>query len=386
MNRSTLLLFLSLLFSCQRALAFEKYFQGAYLNILSEKIHTLSVKMGPNTLFKGDQIIKKLCPVPKKECDIKLDEYYFLTELKDKSCYSKKKDETCIISGYIVAQLLKERLLKKMPIEGYKTDTRSLSSVGYKWGRLYNREGDFNTLTGSKRAGSYYSPGFPLIFGQTSIVEGKYKRDEWGNIEKPRGLKIINPFENDSLEMWYQSEWVYDNIYPVDKGGFTLKKEFDCSKIKINTKDYKYFDFKDDSTNFDITKINTICHELTYKIFKSENGVLYTYIKSNFYDSEFEHSPEYITEETRDTNIGIPAAEYQKLPSVVAAFEERELFPDPQNPEKYINYVLFQEIENSDNEEQKWNKSRGFRFLRHFPLKDADQGKLRKIKPVLEFH
>tara|TARA_R110000868_G_scaffold127493_6_gene335206 strand:+ start:6787 stop:7959 length:1173 start_codon:yes stop_codon:yes gene_type:complete len=382
MNRFKLIIMFTLLLISKTSIAFEKYFQGAYISITSEILHTYSVEMGPNTLFRGDQIVKKLCPLPKKECDIKPDEYYFLTELEDKSCFSKDKKQKCIISGYIVAEVLKERLLKEMPIEDYKKDFRSLSNIGYKWGRLYNRTGDFKTLTGSKKTKGYYSPDFPMIFGSSGEIEGKYERNDGGNIIIPRTLRIPNLFENDSLEMWYTSAWVYNNIDPVDKGGFTLKKDFDCSKIKTNTKNYKYFEFKDDPNNFDITKINTICHDLTFKIFKAEKGLLHAYIKSNFYDSEFEHSPEYITEETRDTNIGIPAAEYQKLPSIVATFEEKELFPDPQNPEKLINYILSQDVVNFHDEAQAWNKSRGFLFLRHFPLKDADQGKLRKVEKI----
>ncbi|MFX3675829.1 MAG: hypothetical protein ACN6I6_02230 [bacterium] len=366
-------------------MAFERYFQRSYLLMTRERTHKLSKSGAVATLFTGEDIVKKLCPLTQKGCDIKSGEYYFLTELKDKSCFSKDKKEKCVISGYLVVEVLKDRLLKEMPVEGYRNDSRSLDDIGYTWGRLYNTTGDYKALTGSEKMQYYHSPYFSLIFGHRGESGASHNSGSSESIIAPKVFKIFNPFDNDPLEMWYYSLWVLENIFPVDKGGFTLKKDFDCSKIKTNTKNYKYFEFKDDPRNFDITKINTICHDLTFKIFKAEKGLLHAYIKSNFYDSEFEHSPEYITEETRDTNIGIPADEYQKLPSVIATFEEKDLFPDPEKPEKLINYIVSQEVEGFHNEEEEWIKTRGLRFKRHFPLKDADQSKLRKIKPVPVF-
>ncbi|MFX3675830.1 MAG: hypothetical protein ACN6I6_02235 [bacterium] len=373
-------------------MAFEKYFQGFLIRLGGEALHRFTQEgtdeVRPHTLFKGEEIIKKICPLNDKACSIMLNEYYYFTELLNESCFVE--NEKCIISGYIVAELRKDVLLKKMPFEGYKKDSRLLSSIGYVWGRLYNRDGGYVEITKpSKHAGTMIGPvSFVEIYAEKGKVKvGEYdpnKRDYFNNLIPPSFLKLVNPFENDKLEMWFNAYWTtrpYSTVHHIDKGTFVLKKKFECSKIKLTFKKYKYFNSKrEEEVNLD--NFAKDCHDRTFKIVKAEEGLLYTVIKSSVFEEGFDPEAENMPVKTEDyARLKIKLDEYKKLPNVIAVFNEKELFPDANNSQKNIKYLQNQEEENYSAEHIEWRKKqvKDFTFLGgYLPIKDVDQSSIKK--------
>tara|TARA_R110000868_G_scaffold248282_22_gene504750 strand:- start:18954 stop:20123 length:1170 start_codon:yes stop_codon:yes gene_type:complete len=389
MSMNKLILFITLTIVSNNCFAFEKYFKGFIIYIGSEDLHRLTQEGRPHTLFSGDQIIKKICPSDKKECSIKPDEFYYFTELLDKSCLVE--DEKCIISGYIVAELRKDVLLKKMSLDGYDNDTRGLASVGYIWGRIYNKEGSFIEITEpTKLAGNILGPvSFVELYAEKGAYKGRVydpqKRNSFNNLNKPNFLKLSNPFENDSLEMWFNASWTtwpYNTVHHVDKGTFILKKNFDCSKIKLNAKNYKYFK-SGRPDEVDLNNFSKDCHDRTFKIIKAEEGLLYAVIKSSVFDEGYDpEANNYFPKKTEDyTRLKIKLNEYRKLPNVMAIFNEKELFPDSNNPRENIEYLQLQEEENYSAEHIEWKKKqvKDFTFLGgYLPIKDVDQSSIKK--------
>tara|TARA_R100000656_G_C3956399_1_gene129237 strand:- start:370 stop:1545 length:1176 start_codon:yes stop_codon:yes gene_type:complete len=388
-----LILFIILTIASNNCFAFEKYFKGFIIYVGGEALHRFTQEgtdeVRPHTLFSGDQIIKKICPSAKKECSVKSDEYYYLTELLDKSCLDEK--EKCIISGYIVAQLRKDILLKHMPIEGYNNDSRLLGTIGYTWGRLYNLNGEFIEITEpSKHVGTMMGPvSFIQLYAEKgAIKEGVYdpnKRDDFNNLLIPNFLKLSNPFKNDSLEMWFNASWKtwpYNTFHHIDIGAFVLKKHYDCSKIKLNAKNYKYFKSgRPDEVN--LNNFSKDCHDRTFKIIKAEEGLLYAVIKSSVFDEGYDpDANNYFPKKTEDyTRLKIKLKEYRKLPNVMAIFNEKELFPDSNNPRENIEYLQLQEEENYSAEHIEWKKKqvKDFTFLGgYLPIKDVDQSSIKK--------